>query len=259
MFKNSKGLAPEPQVYFPDGQELKMATAIYDGDTRSVQSMINDGVDLNRISKGGMTYLFYAMLTINYDMLELLLKNGANPNIRSVFYTRPDLHKKGLSDDKTIGICLVYSGYGDYDIKYMKLLLKYGANINDTTYISPLVTAARDKIQGKEKIKYLAEQGINLNYTLTGTSVTAEQALIFKWNMVLFLLDLGADPLVGDDPKFTVAASVQKYYDRGFDLNSEHGKMAQEVKRRLEQRGVKFPYYPKKNKTASDSTEQARE
>ena len=259
IFKNSKGLAPEPQVYFPDGQELKMAMAIYDGDTRSVQSMINDDVDLNRIGKGGMTYLFYAMLTINYDMLELLLKNGANPNIRSVFYTRPDLHKKGLSDDKTIGICLVYSGYGDYDIKYMKLLLKHGANINDTTYISPLVTAARDKIQGKEKIKYLAEQGINLNYTLTGTSVTAEQALIFKWNMVLFLLDLGADPLVGDDPKFTVAASVQKYYDRGFDLNSEHGKMAQEVKRRLEQRGVKFPYYPKKDKAASDSTEQVGE
>ena len=77
--------------------------------------------------------------------------------------------------------------------------------------------------------------------------------------MVLFLLDLGADPLIGDNTKFTVAASVQKYYDRGFDLNSEYGKMAQEVKRRLEQRGVKFPYHPKKDKTESDSTEQAGE
>ena len=259
IFKNSKELAPEPQVYFPDGQELKMATAIYDGDTRSVQSMINDGIDLNRISKGGMTYLFYAMLTINYDMMELLLKNGANPNIHSVFYTRPNLHKKGLSDDKSTGVCLVYSGYRAYDIKYMKLLLKHGANINDTTYISPLSIAVQDQVQGKEKIKYLAEQGIDLNYTLTGTPVIAGQALTFEWDMVLFLLDLGADPLIGDNPKFTVAASVQKYYDRGFDLNSEYGKMAQEVKRRLEQRGVKFPYYPKKDKTESDSTEQSEE
>ena len=259
IFKNSKGLAPEPQVYFPDGQELKMATAIYDGDTRSVQSMINDGVDLNRIGKGGMTYLYYAMLTMNYDMMELLLKNGADPNIHSDFYTRPDLHKKGLSDDETIGVCLVYSGYGDYDIKYMKLLLKHGANINDTTYISPLSTAVRDQVQGKEKIKYLAEHGLNLNFSKSGTPVIAGQALIFEWDMVLFLLDLGADPLIGDNPKFTVAASVQKYYDRGFDLNSEYGKMAQEVKRRLEQRGVKFPYHPKKDKTESDSTEQAGE
>ena len=259
MFKKSKIIAPEPQVYFPDGQELKMATAIYDGDTRSVQSMINDGVDLNRIGKGGMTYLYYAMLTMNYDMMELLLKNGANPNIRSVFYTRPKLHKKGLSDDKTIAICLVYSGYGDYDIKYMKLLLKYGANINDTTSMSPLTAAVRDKVQGKEKIKYLAEQGLNLNYSQTGTPIIASQARIFKWDMVLFLLDLGADPMAGDDPDFYVATAVQDYYDEGFDLNSEYGKMAQEVKRRLEQRGVKFPYYPKKDKTASDSTEQARE
>ena len=69
IFKNSKGLAPEPQVYFPGGQELKMATAIYDGDTRSVQSMINDGVDLNRISKGGMTYLIlcHADHKLRYD------------------------------------------------------------------------------------------------------------------------------------------------------------------------------------------------
>ena len=259
IFKNSKGLAPEPQVYFPDGQELKMATAIYDGDTRSVQSMINDGVDLNRIGKGGMTYLYYAMLTMNYDMMELLLKNGADPNIHSDFYTRPDLHKKGLSDDETIGVCLVYSGYGDYDIKYMKLLLKHGANINDTTYISPLSTAVRDQVQGKEKIKYLAEHGLNLNFSKSGTPVIGGQAAVYEWDMVLFLLDLGADPMAGDDPDFYVATAVQDYYDEGFDLNSEYGKMAQEVKRRLEQRGVKFPYYPKKDKAASDSTEQARE
>ena len=157
-----------------------MATAIYDGDTRSVQSMINDGVDLNRISKGGMTYLYYAMLTMNYDMMELLLKNGANPNIHSDFYTRPDLHEKGLSDDKSTGVCLEYSGYRAYDIKYMKLLLKHGANINDTTYISPLSIAVQDQVQGKEKIKYLAEQGIDLNFSITNTPIICGQAAIYK-------------------------------------------------------------------------------
>ncbi len=33
------------------------------------------------------------------------------------------------------------------------------------------------------------------------------QALTYEWDMVLFLMDLGADPLAGDDPDFQVAAS----------------------------------------------------
>ena len=246
MFKKSyKIKAPEPQLYFTTGEELKMATAIYDGDLHSIQSMINNGFDLNRIGRGGMTYLYYAMLTMNYDTMELLLKNGANPNIHSKFFTDPNLHKKGQNDEQNTGVCLEYSGYPAYDIKYMKLLIKYGANVNDTTYISPLSSSVRDKSQGKEKIKYLVEHGINLNFSMTKTSVVCSQGTIYNWNMVLFLLDIGADPMASEDPDFNVASAVQDYYDEGFDLDSQNGKMAQEVKRRLKQRGVKFPYHPK--------------
>ena len=62
----------------------------------------------------------------------------------------------------------------------MKLLLKYGANINDTTYISPLSIAVQDQVQGKEKIKYLAEQGIDLNFSITNTPIICGQAAIYK-------------------------------------------------------------------------------
>ena len=254
MFKKSyKIKAPEPQLYFTTGEELKMATAIYDGDLHSIQSMIDNGFDLNRIGRGGMTYLYYAMLTMNYDTMGLLLKNGANPNIHSKFFTDPNLHKKGQNDEQNIGACLEYSGYPAYDIKYMKLLIKYGANVNDTTYISPLSSSVRDKSQGKEKIKYLVEHGINLNFSMTKTSVVCSQATIYNWNMVLFLLDIGADPMASEDPDFNVASAVQDYYDEGFDLDSENGKMAQEVKRRLEQRGIKFPYHPTSQTTSSGS------
>ena len=254
MFKKSYKInAPEPQLYFATGEELKMATAIYDGDLHSIQSMIDNGFDLNRIGRGGMTYLYYAMLTMNYDTMELLLKNGANPNMHSKFFTYPDLHNKGQNDEQNTGVCLEYSGYPAYDIKYMKLLIKYGVNVNDTTYISPLSSAIRDKNQGKEKIKYLVEHGINLNYSITKTSVVCSQATIYNWDMVLFLLDIGADPMASEDPDFNVASAVQDYYDEGFELDSENGKMAQEVKRRLEQRGIKFPYHPTSQTTSSGS------
>ena len=74
-------VVPDPDVYFSDGQELKMATAIYEDKPRAIRSLIEEGIDLNHISKGGMTYLYYAMLNHNYDVMELLLKHGTDPNI----------------------------------------------------------------------------------------------------------------------------------------------------------------------------------
>ena len=141
----------------------------------------------------------------------------------------------------------------------MKLLIKYGANVNDTTSIGPIWGALRDESHGREKLKYLVEQGLNLNYSQTGTPAICGQALIYEWDMVLFLMDLGADPLAGDNPKFHVAASVQRYFDKGFDVNSEYGKMALEVKHRLEQRGVKFPYRPKTESDSIKSEKQPKE
>lgn len=65
----------------------------------------------------------------------------------------------------------------------MKLLIKYGANVNDTTYVS---SSADDKLQGKEKIKYLVVSA-SLNFSLTGTSSFVGVCLP-DLRMVLFLL-----------------------------------------------------------------------
>lgn len=251
-------VVPDPDVYFPDGQELKMATAIYEDKPRAIRSLIEEGIDLNHISKGGMTYLYYAMLNKNYEVMELLLKHGADPNIHSKFYTSPAYPTIGYGDDN--GICLAYCGRRAYDIKYMKLLVKYGANVNDTTYyISPLAYSIDDELQGKEKVAFLVQHGANINLRVAGATVISSEANMYNWDKVLILLDLGADPMAGDDPKFNVAAFVQQYYDEGFDPNSENGKMAQEVKRRLEQRGVKFPYLSKKPAASIPSEGQPKE
>ena len=172
---------PDPEVYFPDGQELKMATAIYEDKPRAIRSLIEEGIDLNHISKGGMTYLYYAMLNKNYEVMELLLKHGADPNIHSEFYTNPAYHKIGYGDDN--GACLSYCGRRAYDIKYMKLLVKYGANVNDTTYISPLALSIDDELQGKEKVAFLVQHGANINLRVAGATVISSEA-----NMILSLM-----------------------------------------------------------------------
>ena len=97
------------------------------------------------------------------------------------------------------------------------------------------------------------EHGINLNYSITKTSVVCSQATIYNWDMVLFLLDIGADPMASEDPDLMLPLLCRISYVKGSYLDSENGKMAQEVKRRLEQRGIKFPYHPTSQATSPES------
>ena len=254
--KRKKVTEPAPYVYFPEKQEQEMAAAIYNGNRDSVRLLIRKGIDLNKPGSGGMTYLFYAMQMIDYDMVKLLLENGADPNVHSEFYRNPELHKKGKSDILDEETPLEYSGLGAFDIKFMKLLIEHGANVNDTTIISPLSTSCSVQRQGREKIRYLVEHGADINYG--STPIIGEQALVYDWDFVLFLMDLGADPMAGKDPDFNVASQLQDYFDRGFLETSENSIKAREVKRRLEQRGIKFPYKPElpKAQETPDSTGQ---
>ena len=253
MVKEKKTSTPLPADYFSKGKELEMASAIYNNNLDSVRLLIQEGVDINKLSGGGMTYLYFALMRKEYDIMKLLLENGANPNIANNFYSKPGYQKEGYSEEKELGVCLETSGDPYYEIKYMKLLIEYGANVNDTIGITPLEASCHDNSQSKEKIKYLVEHGADINYCISGVSIIGNQASIYNWGMVLFLLNLGANPMSDIDPDFNVASAVQDYYDEGFDLDSENGKMAQEVKRRLEQRGIKFPYHPKSQATSPES------
>ena len=253
MINEKRANGPLPTDYFSKGIELEMASAIYNNNLDSVRLLIKEGVDINKLSEGGMTYLYFALMRKEYDIMKLLLENGANPNIANNFYSKPGYQKEGYSEEKELGVCLETSGDPYYEIKYMKLLIEYGANVNDTIGITPLEASCHDNSQSKEKIKYLVEHGADINYCPSGASIIGSQASIYNWDMVLFLLNLGANPMSDIDPDFNVASAVQDYYDEGFDLDSENGKMAQEVKRRLEQRGVKFPYHPNSYTTPSEN------
>ena len=253
MINEKRANGPLPTDYFSKGIELEMASAIYNNNLDSVRLLIKEGVDINKLSEGGMTYLYFALMRKEYDIMKLLLENGANPNIVNNFYSKPGYQKEGYSEEKELGVCLETSGDPYYEIKYMKLLIEYGANVNDTIGITPLEASFHDNSQSKEKNKYLVEHGADINYCISGVSIIGSQASIYNWGMVLFLLNLGANPMSDIDPDFNVASAVQDYYDEGFDLDSQNGKMAQEVKRRLEQRGVKFPYHPNSYTTPSEN------
>lgn len=74
-----------PEKYFAEGGERELATAIYNNDIRKIRRMIADSiVNLNTSGKSGFHYLLYAIYVEKYEVVKILLENGANPNQLSI-------------------------------------------------------------------------------------------------------------------------------------------------------------------------------
>ena len=80
-----------------------------------------------------MSYLLYAVWEHSYGITKFLLENGADPNMVSPLTSTPDIIEPHPP--------LEISCYDDYGMNYMKLLLEYGANHNDTQAQCPLFAA----------------------------------------------------------------------------------------------------------------------
>ena len=136
--------------------------------------------------------------------------------------------------------------YKDYNINFVKLLIKYGANPNDTQAQLPIFSAALYK--DKQKIEYLLEHGADINqFNSSKETVIIDQALARQWDLVLWLWDKGADPMktggVGVfEGQTNVAYWVQVFINYG---NGDYD--APDFKKlvaRLKSIGVEFPYKP---------------
>ena len=137
--------------------------------------------------------------------------------------------------------------YKDYNINFVKLLIKYGANPNDTQAQLPIFSAALYK--DKQKIEYLLEHGADINqFNSSKETVIIDQAITAQWAFVLWLWDKGADPMktggIGRNTggKENVAYWVQDFinYGNGDYDNPDFKKLVA----RLKSIGVEFPYKP---------------
>ncbi len=85
----------------------------YDGDTELVKKCISLGADINLYDAHGYTSLYWSFYNNHYDIAELLLKAGANPNTI-------------IHDNR-----ILYELFFQDDISGVELLVHYGALIND--------------------------------------------------------------------------------------------------------------------------------
>lgn len=238
MFDGARKKYP-PKDYF-SGRELAVAEAIYYDNKRQLVKLLDNGLyPINAIGQGGLTYLMYAIFIENYDMAELLLKQGADPNQVSpwVLYRNLFLREDGSVwpiDVLPLSTCCEPG----YQIKWMKLLVKHGADLNDNRAKTPLEVAITAK--DVEKVEYLLDCGANINQTYQSYTPVMIAAMVLNWDMVNYLLDRGADVFQVNRNGYTLGLYLQEHIDRGVAA-PEWLARVQALIDRLKEKGVEFP------------------
>jgi len=235
---NMKRTRDLPEHYF-GLEEVPVARAIFEGEGRELKRLLKQGkVDVSRPGKEGCTFLQYALKLKEYKMMEILLEYGADPNVIS---PRTRIRIGELSEGYTYDeLPLETSWHYKYSIKYMQLLIKYGAKINDNRLIPPLNRA----IYGdqRNKINYLLSKGADVNLPgPKGNTPVISAAVLFYWELVELFLDHGADPFHKSDN----GSELQRWIQHYINLTKGTPKGRKEVRRlikRLELLGMEFDF-----------------
>ncbi len=197
--------------------------AIYHYPPDVIRQILGKGADVHAEDKDDITPLHCAMLVEekNYENIELLLKNKANPNAVD-------------KDGRTPISCLVYwnSSYHkerNYDFvkTVVKLLLKNKANINhqDACGETLLHYLCRHKGESKEKrdlITFLIDNGADPNMQNNdGKTPLHRSAFAQNHKTVKLLLDNGADQTIRDEKGRTPLNHAQIWDEYLFEKDTD--------------------------------------
>ncbi len=177
--------------WFKDKKTLELCAAIETGDLNQIQSVIDSGADVNAKGPRGMSLLLWAH-SYGSDVLELLLKNGADPNVVWEWgYSTPTY----LFREETTYLFFVVelSSTRDdpqYD-RYIDLLLKYGADSDIGKYSCLSVASANFITNGKKAFHRLIDAGADVNPTGNYFGYPVENAVGYGKELQE-LLDRGA-------------------------------------------------------------------
>jgi ankyrin repeat protein len=122
-------------------QSASLTGAVRNNNITEIEAFLRNGADVNAYDDDSDNVLINAALYASIDCMELLLQHKGNPNLANRFGQRPLM----LCTD---------------DIAKMKLLLRYGANINDTAQSGNSALLLACTGYGKyETVKWLIENG----------------------------------------------------------------------------------------------------
>ncbi len=186
------------------GEYRKIAKAVEKEDTLAIKKIVKAkelNVNYQEPEFGG-TLLMWAVDNNKYASSKVLLKLGANPNLKSF-------------DNKTSALMFSAKKYETSD--YLKLLLEYGGNANDfsdfqgVNYLrTPLIAASSTRL---ESVKILIEAGANVNY-MSHHQTALRIAIDSKY------IDIARYLIIEKDAKFNMPLGTTIHGDTIYIINS---------------------------------------
>ena len=196
----------------------------------------------------GHSLLMMTVINQQYKICEKLLKLGANPN----------LHDYYSGTSAIIDASRINNDFGD-NTKFIKLLLKYGANPSDvemgarkdgnSVRNTPLMATSNAIYTQSpvDKVKVLVEAGANINYIDEyGNSILKDALMLNNLDVVYYLLQKGADysGIMIDRSKYTKDGTklyIQDYLnEKDFPKGSKNYRYKLKIIEFLKAKGVKF-------------------
>lgn len=212
--KDKSDLAGRDYRIFQNTPAWELAKAVRDDNEKKISEILDREPDLINYQdpKYGNTLLKLTIMNQQMKSFKILLDKRADVNIHNTF--------DGTS--ALIEACRLK----DYDIKFVQLLLDYGANINDvetgerrqgnSTRFTPLIQASRSG--NLPLVKLLVSKGADINYK-NEFSQSALSACIMqrKYDVALYLLQNGADykQPIFFRPDYSVPSELQDPNDKG--------------------------------------------
>lgn len=208
----------QAENYFTDPKVIALCRAIEANDLPEMRRLIAAGVDVKTLGKDNMTPLLWAFPDNKLDRFRLLLEHGADPNVfikskfgveggfrvgdsvthmacKTIFPYFDDVFANGGDANLPNGVeqergegplfTVITAGLGIQETKRrIDILLKRGANINQTVFRTPLMNAA--SFGGQYEIAmHLIENGADVKLygpderiKLTHLLVQAENGLL---------------------------------------------------------------------------------
>lgn len=214
-----------PEAFYIRKDMIALCVAISKYNDKKVDKLIGSGLDINGTGiNNKMVPLLWSMGSSNKYAFKKLLEKGADPNII-------------LDRQDTV---MSYSAQME-DPEYLKLAIKHGGDVNlvsKKTIRTPIYGAILTR--SPENVKTLIKHGANLNFQdFSGYPPIITAANINAYDIVLILLDNGADPFLKTNNGSTIAYPIELSYET---MDREHHLFKDMVKviRILKKRGMKF-------------------
>ncbi len=219
----------KPADYFDESLQLKLITAITNGNLNEMTDLIKNGANVNSIGRNGMQPLFWAIAKNRLAEFEVLLRNGASPNSLAKPLSQSD---KSLSAMELAAV--------SKNPKYMLLLLEHGGNANQTVcYANRTIIYEAILNERIDNVKLLIEHGASiLHADIAGESPLMTAASVNAYDIVLLLLRNGADPTQKNKWGYDLAWRVKKYGTGAIPFDSPQIDYYNRVLIELKNRGV---------------------